>query len=65
MIKNQVVIPYRDYEKLHQHLCNISGYLRTVCATKDPSIEILLGAIESARSEALVALDLLEEEDEC
>ena len=68
MVKNQVVMSYKDYERLHQHLCNIAGYIRaSLSATRTPrsinTVEQLLACLETVRNEANEALDLLNEEE--
>ena len=67
MVKNQVVMSYKDYEQLHQHLCNIAGYIRaSLSDTRTPksidTVDRLMACLESVRNEAAEALDILEEE---
>ena len=67
MVKNQVVMSYKEYEQLHQHLCNIAGYIRaSLSDTRAPksinTVDQLLACLETVREEANEALDILAEE---
>ena len=63
MVKNQIVMPYNEYIRVHQNLCNISGYLKTLIDAHEISPIIAMAALEAVRREALEALDLLEEDE--
>lgn len=67
MVKTQVLIPEKDFYKVHQKLCNISGFARAVISNKTHTIEHLLATLEAVKAEATEALVLLEEDesDEC
>ena len=67
MVQNQVVMSYKEYEQLHQHLCNIAGYIRaSLLDTRTPksinTVDQLLACLETVREEANEALDILAEE---